>query len=255
MRNLIAKRPWLVAMSGMTVALMAVAFLAAASFSGPAQAAESKVGGMTLADDAFLIGGMAETEGAAVYHTIMSGVIQTSQFEDLVMDVSLECGLVTDTKVRSKGGTKVSSTAQAGVMVRLLIDAGTDNEHYAMPGRGVDYSGGIVFCKRLQEQTASFGGVLDECTDLNGDDLITILECTWEEEELQLVLDTMGAHSFNFFDLDYDQGVHTIDVQVKLWANADFQNVDPDYVNKTIASIGYGSVAIDEVKFVKGYNP
>ena len=251
MRNLITKRPWLVALSAMTVALMAVAFLAATTFNGQAQAAESKVGGMTLADDAFVIGGVLDESAAtAAWHTIMSGTIQTSQWEDLVMDVSLECGLITDTLVKGKGGDKVSSTSEAGVMVRVLIDAGTDNEHYAMPGRSDDYSGGIVFCKRIQEQIAVFGGVLSDCTDEDGDGHITLDECTLTDEELELMLDTMGAHSFNFFDLDFVQGNHTLDVQAKMWATN-----DASFSDRTSASIGYGSVAIDEVKFVKGYSP
>ena len=64
MRNLITKRPWLVALSAMTVALMAVAFMVATSFNGQAQAAESKVGGMTLSDDAFVIGGVLDESAA-----------------------------------------------------------------------------------------------------------------------------------------------------------------------------------------------
>lgn len=208
---------------------------------------------MTVADDAFVIGGLAEEDGLAVYHTIMEGNIQTSQWEDLVMDVSLECGLITNTKVKSQKGNVDTSTAEAGVMVRVLIDEGTADERYAMPGRDPNYSGGIIFCKRIQEQIAKFGGVLESCTDLNGDGSITLDECEFTDEELELMLDTMGAHSFNFFALDFDQGDHSIKVQAKLWASND--DSDPLWVDRTSASIGYGSVAVNEVKFVKGYTP
>ena len=251
MRSITIKPSLLVPFIAIGIALVALAFWASTSFT--AQAAESKVGGMSLADDAFVIGGIAETSDTAAWHTIMSGTIQTSQWEDLVADVSLECGLVTDTKVKSQKGKVDTSTAEAGVMVRVLIDAGTLNERYAMPGRGVDYSGGIVFCKRIQEQIAKFGGILESCTDLNGDGSITLDECTFTDEELELMLDTMGAHSFNFFATDFEQGDHTIQVQAKLWASND--DSDPLWVDRTNATIGYGSVAVNEVKFVKGYTP
>ena len=66
-------------------------------------------------------------------------------------------------------------------------------------------------------------------------------------------MDTMGAHSFNFFTTDLDQGNYHLAVQAKLWASND--DSDPLWVNRTNASIGYGSVAVDEVRFVKGYTP
>ena len=114
MRNLITKRPWLVALSAMTIALMAVAFLAATTFSGQAQAAESKVGGLT-SDEAVFVSDSLTPNGA--YATIMEGYIQTSQWEDVVMDVSLECGLTTDTTVKSKRGNSDTARAEAGVML------------------------------------------------------------------------------------------------------------------------------------------
>ena len=60
----------------------------------------------------------------------------------------------------------------------------------------------------------------------------------------------MGAHSFNFFHLDMDQGDHYIDVQVKLSTNTEYMAGGAE----AEAYIGKGSVAIDEVKFVKSAN-
>ncbi len=98
--NILTKSGFLVPMFAITVAMMAVTFLAATSFSGQAQAAESKVGGI-MTDDAYVIG----TAAAGEFTTILSGDIQTSQWEDVVFDVSLVCGLTTDTTV--KKGRKV----------------------------------------------------------------------------------------------------------------------------------------------------
>jgi hypothetical protein len=50
---------------------------------------------------------------------IMSTVIKTSQQKDLIMTASLEVGLYTRTLVRSKTGTPDTSSASAGVEVRL----------------------------------------------------------------------------------------------------------------------------------------
>ena len=160
--NSLIKSGYLVPMFAITLALMAVTFLAATSFSGQAQAANSGNTGVSLADGAVFVGGLAESGDGAVYHTIMEGDVQVSQWADLVMDVSLECGLVTDTKVKSQKGKVDTSTAEAGVMVRVEItDLSTGAVRYAMPGRRLDYSGGIVYCKRIQEQIAKLGGILE----------------------------------------------------------------------------------------------
>ena len=147
---------------------------------------------------------------------ILAGDIQTSQWEDIVMDVSLECGLTTDTTVKSSKGKVDTSMAEAGVMLRVLVDG-----EVAAPGP-------VTFCSRMQEMTDEFGGILEYSEDSltvdtdgdgiadSGDGVITIDECVFTDESLQLVLDTLGAHSFNFFHLDMDQGDHYIDVQVKL---------------------------------------
>ena len=129
-------------------------------------------------------------------------------------------------------------------MVKVLVDGVAASPHHK------EGDPGVVYCSRIQEQTALFGGVLEACEDLNDDGRITLDECTFTDEELELMLDTMGAHSFNFFDLDFVQGNHTLDVQAKMWATK-----DASFSDRTSASIGYGSVAIDEVKFVKGYSP
>lgn len=48
--------------------------------------------------------------------------IKTSSQKDLVFDVALQCGIVTDTTVQSVNGSKSSSTARANIAVRVLVD-------------------------------------------------------------------------------------------------------------------------------------
>ena len=97
---------------------------------------------------------------------------------------------------------------------------------------------------------AKFGGIMNSCTDANGDGTITFEECEWTEEELQLVLETQSANAFNFFTLDLDQGDHSVEVQAMTYENVDYQAGNAS----ATATIGKATVAIDEVKFVKSAN-
>ena len=227
-RNSLIKPGYLVPMFAITLALMAVTFLAASSFNGQAQAAESKVGGI-MSSSSFVVAGDAD------YTTILSGSIQTSQWEDVVFDVSLVCGLTTDTTVKSKGGKDDTSTAEAKVVIHVRVD-----------GKVVE-PGEVTFCSRKQTQMAKFGGIMESCTDANGDGTITFDECEWTDEELRLVLQTQSANAFNFFVLDLDQGVHSVEVRAKTSENTTSQAGS----SLATATIGKATVAINEVKFVK----
>src|SRR5262245_18499876 len=88
--------------------------------------------------------------------TMMSGTMKTSEQKDMVMTASLEVGLYTRTLVRSKLGTPDTSSATAGVEVRVVVDAGTPNERIAYPGA-------VIFGRRTQELTATFQGLIDGC--------------------------------------------------------------------------------------------
>lgn len=227
------KPGYLIPMFAVTVALMAVTLWAATSFSGQAQAAESKAGGI-MTNDAYVIGA-AE---AGDFTTFLSGTIQTSQWEDVVFNVSLVCGLTTDTTVKSKGGNTDTSMAEAGVVIQVLVDGVA-----AEPQE-------VTFCSRKQTQMAKFGGIMESCTDANGDGTITFEECEWTEEELQLILETQSANAFNFFTLDLEQGDHHVEVQAMTYENSEYQAGNAS----ATATIGKATVAIDEVKFVKSAN-
>ena len=231
--NSLIKSGYLVPMFAIMVALMAVTLWAVTSFGGQAQAAESKVGGI-MTGDAYVIGAAEAGE----FTTFLSGTIQTSQWEDVVFNVSLVCGLTTDTTVKSKGGNSDTSVAEASVKIQVLVDG--------VAAEPQD----VTFCSRKQTQMAKFGGIMESCSDANGDGTITFDECEWTEEELQLVLETQSANAFNFFTLDLDQGDHYIEVQAMTYENAESQAGNAS----ATATIGKATVAIDEVKFVKSAN-
>lgn len=142
-------------------------------------------------------------QGDVDFTTILSQTIKTSN-RSLFVDMSLECGLLTKTTVKSKGGTKDTSTASAAVMVRVLVD-----------GKAIA-PGEVTYCRRTQELSATFGGILQSCTDANADGTILASECEFTDEELSLLTSTMNAASFNFVSEVLASGVHKVEVQARI---------------------------------------
>jgi hypothetical protein len=168
--------------------------------------------------------------------TIMSNTIKTPNQKDLFIDVSLECGLYTDTKVKGKGGDPLVAEAMSAVMAQVLID-----------GQEA-YPGAVNFCRRSQELKAVFGGVFESCYDENGDGIIEYWECEFSDEELELVLDTMNANAFNFIQDDLGPGDHVIEVQAMISSTVGYE--DPNFADAH-ASIGKGSVTVEEVRMIQ----
>ena len=172
--------------------------------------------------------------------TILNTMLHTSQQKDLVMGVSLETGLFTRTLVKSRGGNQDTSYAEANVQVRVLVDAGTANERMAEPGI-------VTFDKRYQELMVKLGGILT-CTDNNGDGIIQYNECVLTDEEIQLILDTLAAHAFNFALDDLGSGTHTVSVQVRVTTDTGAQAGS----SSATGMVGKGSLVVEEVRLVKG---
>ncbi len=149
-------------------------------------------------------------QGDIAFTTIMKQTLKTSN-RSLFIDMSMECGLLTQTTVKSKGGTRDTSTASAAVMVRVLVDG-----KVAAPGE-------VTYCQRTQELSATFGGILQSCTDANADGIILGSECDFLDEELSLLLSTMNANSFNFLTDNLASGTHTVEVQAKIFSSTTAQ--------------------------------
>jgi hypothetical protein len=165
---------------------------------------------------------------------IMQASIHTPNKKDLLIGVSLETLLTTRTRVKSKGGNQDTQAVRARIAVTVLVD-GVE----AMPGT-------VVFDERVQEMTAIFGGIIESCTDLNGDGTITVAtECVVTDEELELLLSTTGARHFNFMKADLEPGDHSIDVMVDIIADPDH---DGDGVSgEAIALYGKRTLSVEEV--------
>lgn len=168
------------------------------------------------------------------WSNIAQVTIHTSSQKDLVLGASLETILYTDTLVKSKGGTADTSTAEALLKVRAVVDT---NANLALPGV-------VTFDKRSQTLMAKFNGI---CTDTNGDGIVQYTECQ-TPEELQLILDTMAAHSFNFLLPDVGVGTHTVTLQGCVATTGSAQAGSWD----AHAAAGKGSLTVEEVRLVKG---
>ncbi len=165
----------------------------------------------------------------------MSGQIHTATPKDLLIGVSLETSLLTDTTVKSSGGVKDTSTAESGIQVKVLVD-------------GLEATPGVVvFDRRKQQLTATLGGYYTNCTDVNLDGITDVLtECELAPEEIGLLLDTTAAHHFNFIQANLGQGTHSVVVKAKISNNTVFANGTAS----SSALLGNGSLSVEEVQAV-----
>ena len=168
---------------------------------------------------------------------LLSASIKTPNKKDLLMFVSLECGLYAKTVGKSsKTATLDSVMASSGVKVRVLVD-----------GTAVAEPGEVVFCRKAQTLNTALATALSSCTDLNGDLVITIDECTVQDSEIQLILDTMDANAFNFALTDLGPGVHQVEVQAQIDINITSGSTNVE----AKAAIGKGAVIVEEVRLIK----
>jgi len=170
------------------------------------------------------------------WQTILTSKIKTSAQKDLFVGVSMECGLLTQTLVSSKNGKADASTAEAGVKVRVLVDG------------KAGYPGDVTYCKRTQELTATFQGIISGCLSIDPVTGGVILDedCV-TPEELNLVLGTMNANGYTYLMDDVGTGVHTVEVQAKIDTHSSAQAGSAS----ATATIGKGSMTVEEVRLVK----
>ncbi len=186
--------------------------------------------------------------------------IHIAQQKDIHVDISLECGLATDTTVKSKGkhsndgSTADGSTANASVQVQVKVydKSGTTEltQFKVNPARP------ITFCKRTQTLEAKLQGFIDNsaCFDSETGEFNPGAEgCNLETEEIRLLLDTMNANAFNWVIENLDSGVYTIKAMIMI----NDCGSDPTFCSTTgengsfgssIASIGNGVMVLDEIR-------
>lgn len=248
------------------------AVIAAAFASGTAVAEGTPAAKATFAYDGLIAlqssasqtntGTASDVDGWA---TVLRSQLKTANQKDLFINPSLQCGIVTDTTVKSLNGSTDSSEARGTIRVRVKVTAPDGSFTYAVPNNtGVDAANvpntdGLVYCDRIQKLVAKFSGLNCtaapyEFTDSDGDGIDDVVDgsVTCESpEELQLILKTLNANSFNFLAPNVGSGVHTIDVQAKTSADVGVVSANGSMAGAE-AFIGAGSVTVEEVRMIKG---
>lgn len=209
--------------------ILAIALLTTTSAFAASAKFTANVGTMAV------VSPMLATNDADDWTTVLSGQIHSATPKDLLIGVSLETSLLTDTLVKSSGGTKDTSTAESGIEIKVLVD-------------GIEAAPGVVvFDKRKQQLSATLGGYYTNCTDTNLDGITDVLtECQLAQEEIDLLLETTAAHHFNFIQADLGQGTHSVVVKSKISNNT----VSANGTASASALLGKGSLSVEEVQAV-----
>jgi hypothetical protein len=223
------------------------ALACAALIASPMLAASAKTS-IAVGDTALI------SEGS--WQPVLAQGIKTSAHKGLGIHVSLECGLYTSTKVKTKGLAK--GDAYASVQVRVLVD-----------GAEVAAPGPVTFCSRGQSLSALYQGIFTKLEDggtclyledvdtdgdmIPDDTIVKFDESCLTPEEVALLDDSMGAHSFFFYYDDTLPGDHSIVVEALIDENVGAEGASTSVGDQGAkATLGKGSLSIEEVRLVNG---
>jgi hypothetical protein len=150
--------------------------------------------------------------------------IKVPQDKELLVGVSAEIGIVTDTSVKGKNGGSARAIADGEAYVTVFAvpkDGGNSVE--AAPGQ-------VMLSKRVQELSATLGGVIQSCevtcVENECDDIVIAEDCEVTDEEIGLLQDTTAAHHFNFVLPNMNQGVYDIKAVFTTGARAEVDICD-----------------------------
>jgi hypothetical protein len=181
--------------------------------------------------------------------------IKVPQDKELLVGVSAEIGLTTDTSVKGKNGgaAKAIAGARAKVIVFAIpVDGNVSQAQMAEPGE-------IILSKRIQTLEATLGGVIETCN--YGDDAGAIdvnVDCTVHDEEIGLILNTLAAHHFNFVLPNMNQGEYDIKAFFRTSASAQVIDTtvladgESSAVAESQAWIGKTMVTVQQVRAAAG---
>jgi hypothetical protein len=151
-------------------------------------------------------------------HTLAT--IKVPQQKELLVGLSAEIGLMTDTSIKGKNGGSARAIADAEAYVTIFA-VPTGEYAYNLTPSIKAVPGTVILSKRVQELSATLAGVIQTCTD-TGDGTIDVLtECTVTDEEIGLMQDTTAAHHFNFVLPDMNSGEYDIVAVFTTGANAE----------------------------------
>lgn len=229
------------------VGLGAVGFagVASAQSSQPSAKATFAASGLKLLPS---ISAAGSTEGA--WQTVLTQQIKMANQKDLFISPALQCGIVTDTTVKSLNGSEDSAEARGTIRVRVKVTGPDGGVSYAVPNSDTDMvtgakGDGIVYCDRVQTLRAKFSGLNCKA------DLTTGQVTCADPEELQLILKTLNANAFHFLAPNLVSGVHKVEVQAKSSATTSSTGSNGSLAAAN-AFIGLGSVAVEAARMING---
>ena len=164
--------------------------------------------------------------------TLLETYIQTpnSKFTTLLIAPSLVTGLFTNTAVTTSMPTSANSAA---VVVKVTLDGKP-----VLPA--TSDSPGVIYDQRFQQLSTNIFDKIDNCQGADP-------ECN-----IDLVLSTLSAHSFNFIAPNVGGGVHSLKVEWEFVCTDSNGNPAPctqTYtVNTAGACAGPGTVTVQQVK-------
>ncbi|MFL6624159.1 MAG: hypothetical protein ACJ8NR_16340 [Sulfurifustis sp.] len=233
------------------LAIATVLSTALVGLTGPAALAASAKNAMSVSGLALV----RATSATNNWDKVLGASIHVASQKDLIAGASLETGLYTQTQVKSKNGTTDTSSAGVQIEVRVLVDLNSDGRGSVVDENGVTINGFdliaapgyVVYDKRVQTLSATLGGIIQSCTDLNLDGTIDVTtECTVTDEDIDLILETMGAHHFNFVVPNLAVGTHRLELQARITSSTGSMSGS----SSAAALIGKGSFTVEEVRAV-----
>jgi hypothetical protein len=190
--------------------------------------------------------------------------IRVPNKKELLVGLSAQVGLYTETLVRGKKGSTSYAMAFSEGSVGLTA-CNADNVCYESVPRD------IVLSNRRQELEATMAGIIEECSveiDVTEDSgAFDLNDCTVAPEEIGLALETLAAHHYNFLFPNLPQGDYQVvaafrtDAQTAARAYCDPDSPTYDYCiveaeasafAEAKAVINKAMMTIQQVRAVKG---
>jgi len=161
--------------------------------------------------------------------------IKTANKSDLLVGVSLQSSVLTETKTKGKNGDTNVSVAEGKVWVCLSVDGGTFT----------DFAPDCVtFEMRKQTLTTKLSGIVT-CPTVDNPEADDFCQIT-DDEEVSLLLETMSANHFNFVVRNLTPGDHTVTATVYGSTSTDCTTTDESC--RAEVAVGPGSITVEEVR-------
>jgi hypothetical protein len=144
--------------------------------------------------------------------TLLSATLKTSSPTDLILQIAMECSIITDVQTGPSTVAGATDTATAEGKVRAWVEIDGDvvpiNSMSEPPQDSEDQepgdkeTDGVTFCNRIHTQEAEDGEDQQDGLD-----------------KLRSYIETKNANAFNWLRLNMGNGIHTIEVKADLTVN------------------------------------